>query len=124
MTWVDGSRRAFDATDAQQTARPKLTLELVDNGDGTFSYASHVYVKNTLTVGGTVDVTLGGVDADADTLQNDSAVQVVKLRLGRAGVDDGLVSEDTPVPTQDDRVVSLLMENNELLRALLEEITG
>jgi len=121
MPWVDPSRRAIEATAAEQVARPKMAIAQVDNGDGTFSYYHLVALAagTEVSVSGGVEVTLGGatpdVDASTDALGVVHTAQVVKLRLGGAGVDDGLVSEANPVPTES-------KTTNELLVTAIEEL--
>lgn len=115
MPYVDPSRRVVLATDADQAAgRPKVTVEVIDNGDGSFSYAPHVWALNPVTIDGSVEVTFGGAtpesDAYTDALGASRAAQVVKLRLGNAGLDEGLVSASNPVPTSEPNVAAVLVE--------------
>lgn len=122
MPYVDARGKVVLATDAQQEARAKTTVELVENDDGSFSYATHVYLKGTSAVSGEVDFTIGGEAPQADTVGT-ATVPVVKMRLGASGRDDGLVSDDNPVPTKNDELLALARENHELLAAILEELT-
>lgn len=122
MPYVDARGKVVLATDAQQEARAKTTVELIENDDGSFSYAPHVYLKGFEALTGTFDVTIGGEDPQTDTVGT-ATVQVVKMRLGASGRDDGLVSDDNPVPTKNDELLALARQNHELLAAILEELT-
>lgn len=120
MPHVDASRRVVDATAAQQAARPKLGVQQVDNGDGTYSYFPIVYVNGTTTVGGAVDVTIDGEVPETDSLPDGSTVPAFKFRLGLEGADDGYVARTNPMPTRDSETQELLLRVVELLEVLVE----
>lgn len=124
MPYVDPARRAVDATDEQQVARPKLAVFRVDNGDGTFSYYQGVYVASAsvVSVAGIVDVTIGGASPQVDTV-NDEAVPVSKMRLGAAGIDDRLVDDANPLPMKDERLFDAIERQSNLLERILEALT-
>ena len=126
MVWVDPSHRAVEVATAEEIAaqavRPKLSVIRVDNGDGTFSYYQQIYLANPTAIAGPIDVTIGGVAPQVDTV-NGEAVPTYKLRLGAAGVDDRLVDGANPVPTRNDELAALMRRNNELLEFLLEALT-
>lgn len=120
MPYVDPSRRAVEATAAQQVARPKLSVVRVDNGDGTYSYYQQVYLANPTAITGPVDVVIDGETPQADSLPDGSTVLALKLRLGLAGADDGYVARQNPMPTRDSETQMLLLRVVELLEVLVE----
>ena len=129
MPYVDARGKVVSATDAQQAARAKTTVELVENDDGSFSYATHVYLKGFSPLTGTFDVTIGGATPQSDSFQDalgeSHTAQVVKLRLGAEGIDGGLVASGNPIPTVNQDQLALLAEalgELKVIRLLLEGV--
>lgn len=129
MPYVDARGKVVSATDAQQAARAKTTVELIENDDGSFSYAAHVYLKGFSPLTGTFDVTYGGSTPATDTATDADGVAsvapVTKVMLGTAGRDDGLVGFTNPMPIMESDLRSLFAEalgELKVMRLLLEGI--
>lgn len=117
--WVSGFR-VFETSD--NTTRRRQTMTIV--GD---SVAQDVYLLNPTAITGPIDVTIGGVAPDTDTMQDATGtelqVQTVKLRLGIAGRDEGLVGLTNPMPITDPDAFALLAEmlgELKVIRLILE----
>lgn len=127
MPFVDPSRRAVNATAAQQVARPKLSVIRVDNGDGSYSYYQQVYLAGTTSVNVEFDGESPQTDSYTDQDDETHVIPTYKLRLGKEGQDGGLVSSENPIPSTDSDVRELLQgihEELEIIRTLLVSELG
>lgn len=115
MSYYIGFGRIFD----DAGARYRLTA----TADGS-RLGMDVSVMGPIALAGPADIAIDGVSPDADTLGSGAVVPVMKIRLGAAGMDDGLVDDANRMPVRDEALWELTLQNHELLEAILEELTG